>query len=134
MSAETSGTSISKGMLWAGRVLTALVVLFMLFDAFGHFMMPAPVVQAFNRLGFPLNLAPGLGFLELVCVVVYVIPSVSILGAILLTGYLGGAVAINLRVGDPIFETLFPAIFGVLVWGGIWFREGRLRALMPLKR
>src|SRR5579862_8107784 len=102
--------------LWAGRILSVLAVLFLLFDAAGHLMVPAPVAEAFNRLGYPLSLSPTLGIIALVCVVVYAIPRTSILGAILLTGYFGGAVATHLRVRDPLFDTLFPIIFGVLVW------------------
>lgn len=133
MPSDIQTAPLSKKMLWTGRILSTLAVLFLLFDAIGHLIMPAPVVQAFVRIGIPLGLARPLGILEIVCVVIYLVPRASILGAILLTGYLGGAVAINWRVGDPLFETLFPVIFGTLVWGGIWFRDERLRALMPVR-
>jgi hypothetical protein len=119
-------------ILWTGRILSALAVLFLLFDAAGHLIVPAQVVEAFNRLAFPLGLSPALGFVELICVALYAIPRTSILGAILLTGYLGGAVATHLRVRDPLFDTLFPIIFGVLVWAGLFLRDARLRALIPL--
>jgi hypothetical protein len=118
-------------ILWAGRVLSALSVLFLLFDAGGHLLMPAPVVDAFTRLAYPASLGPVLGIVELICVVLYAIPRTSILGAILLTGYLGGAVATHLRVRDPLFDTLFPIIFGVLVWAGLFLRDARVRALIP---
>jgi hypothetical protein len=121
-----------KKTLWAGRILSALSVLFLLFDAGGHLLVPSPVVEAFNRLGYPLGLSPVLAVIELVCAAVYVIPRTAILGAILLTGYLGGAVATHLRVHDPLFDTIFPIIFGVLVWGGLYWRDPRLRALIPL--
>jgi hypothetical protein len=85
-------------------------------------------------LGYPASLAVGIGGLLLACVVVYAIPGTSILGAILLTGYLGGAVATHVRVSDPLFETLFPVIFGVLTWAGIFLRDDRLRTLIPLRR
>src|SRR5947209_3542667 len=85
--------------------------------------MPAPVAVAFAQLVYPLDLAVGIGIIELVCVVLYVIPRTSLLGAILLTGYLGGAVASQLRVGHAFFETVFPVIVGLLVWGGLFFRD-----------
>ena len=126
---------VSKTRLWAGRVMTALPVLFLLFDSVIHIMKIAPVVESFKQLGFPVSLALGIGVLELVCIVVYVIPRTSILGAILLTGYLGGAVATNVRIGSPLFShVLFPVYVGVLVWGGLFLREERLRALIPLRR
>ena len=124
---------VSKTMLWAGRIVSALAVLFILFDAVLHLMKPAPVAVAFAQLGYPLDLAVGIGILELVCVAIYVIPRTSPLGAILLTGYLGGAVASQLRVGHSLFETVFPIILGVLFWGGLFFRDDRLRAIFPLR-
>jgi len=121
--------------LWASRLMRGLVVLFLLLDTGIHLAVPAPVVQAMTQLGFPLGLTVGIGVIELVCTVLYVIPATSILGAVLLTGYLGGAVAAHLRVGNPIFETLiFPVLVGSLLWGGLLLIEPRLRALMPLRR
>jgi hypothetical protein len=117
--------------LWAGRILSALSVVFLLFDAAGHLVVPPAVVEAFNRLGYPLSLSSALAVLELVCLAAYAIPRTAILGAILLTGYLGGAVATHLRVRDPVFDTIFPVIFGVLVWAGLYLRDPRLRALIP---
>jgi hypothetical protein len=122
----------SKKTLWAGRIVSVLAVLFLLFDAAGHLIVPAPVVEAFNRLGYPLPLSPTLGIIALVCAAIYAIPRTSILGAILLTGYFGGAVATHLRVRDPLFDTLFPIILAVLVWAGLFLRDSRLRALIPL--
>jgi DoxX-like family len=124
---------VAKKRLWAGRVITALATLFLLMDSAIHLIKPAPVVEAFARLGFPLSLAVELAVIEFLCLVLYLIPRTSILGAILLTGYLGGAVAINTRAGNPLFETIFPVIFGLLVWAGIFLREDRLRALVPLR-
>ena len=124
---------VSKTTLWAGRILGTLAVVFLLFDAVLHLLKPAPVAAAFAQLGYPLDLAVGIGILELVSVAVYVIPRTSLLGAILLTGYLGGAVASQLRVGHSFFETVFPIIVGVLVWGGLFFRDGRLRAALGRK-
>ena len=125
----------SKKGLWAGRIVSALVVLFLLLDSVLHMIKPAPVAQAFAELGYPLKLAIALGILELVCIAVYVIPRSSVLGAILLTGYLGGAVATQLRVGIPLFgEALFPVYIGVAAWAGLFLRDERLRALIPWKR
>jgi hypothetical protein len=98
-------------------------------------MRPAPVVEAFTKLNFPLRLAVPLGVIELVCVLLYVIPRTSILGAILLTGYLGGAVAIQLPTSNSLFgEILFPVYMGVIVWGAIFLRDEKLRALIPWRR
>jgi hypothetical protein len=126
--------SISKKSLWAGRITTGFIVAFLLFDAVIHLMKPAPVVEAFAKLGFPIRLAVPLGLIELVCVLLYVIPRSSILGAILLTGYLGGAIAIQLPTGNSLFgEVLFPIYIGVILWGGIYLRDERLRTLIPLR-
>ena len=119
--------------VWAGRIVSAFAVLFLVLDGVTHLMQPAPVAEAFQRLAFPLSLSVELGVIELACLVVYVIPRTSILGAILLTGYLGGAVATHLRVLDPLFDTIFPILIGALVWGGIYLRDARLRALVPFK-
>jgi len=119
--------------VWAGRIVSAFAVLFLVLDGVTHLMKPAPVAEAFQRLAFPLSLSIELGVIELACVVVYAIPRTSILGAILLTGYLGGAVATHLRVLDPLFDTIFPILIGALVWGGIYLRDARLRALVPFK-
>jgi hypothetical protein len=125
---------LSKKRLWAGRIISALAILFLLFDAIAKLMKVAPVLEASARLGLPANLIVGIGSLLLACVVVYAIPGTSILGAILLTGYLGGAVAIHVQVSDPLFDTLFPIIFGVLIWAGVFLRDGRLRTLIPLRK
>ncbi len=120
--------SVSKTKLWAGRIISALPVLFLLFDSVIKLMEIAPVKESFTQLGYPVSLARGIGILELVCVAVYVIPRTSVLGAILLTGYLGGAVATHVRVGDPLFShVLFPTYVGVLLWFGLYLREERLR-------
>ena len=120
---------------WAGVVLTVLPVLFMLFDSVIHLMVIPPVVESFTQLGYPVSTARALGVIELVCIVLYLIPRTSVLGAILLTGYLGGAVATNLRVGSPLLSnTLFPVYVGVLAWGGLFLRDERVRALIPVRR
>jgi len=121
-------------MLWTGRVLTTLVILFLLFDAFGKFVKPAPVVDAFTRLGIPIALSASIGTLLLVCTILYAIPRTSVLGATLLTGYFGGAVAIHMRAGSTPFEIVFPVIFGILAWAGIYVRDCGLRKVFPLRR
>jgi len=114
--------------------MSALPVLFMLFDSVIKIMVIDAVVSSFGELGYPVSLAVGIGILELVCLIVYVIPQTSVLGAILLTGYLGGAVASDLRIGTPLFSNiLFPVYVGVLIWGGLYMRDTRLRALIPLR-
>lgn len=123
---------MSKKALWGGRITSGLVTAFLLFDAVIHLLRPAPVVEAFAKLHLPLSLAVDLGIIELLCLVLYVIPRTSILGAVLLTGYLGGAVAIQVTTSNSLFgEILFPVYVGVLVWGGIYLRDDRLRALFP---
>jgi hypothetical protein len=124
----------SKTLLWSGRIISTLIVLFLVFDSILKFIKPAPVVEAFAHLGLPVSLAVILGILCLICTALYAIPPTSILGAILLTGYLGGAVATHLRAGDPLFShVLFPSYLGVLLWLGLYLREHRLRALIPLR-
>jgi hypothetical protein len=123
-----------RARLWTGRVLTTLATLFLLFYAAGKFAMPTFVVDAFTRLGVPTEQGMGIGMLLLITTLVYAIPRTSVLGAILLTGYLGGAVAIQMRAGSPTFETVFPVIMGVLVWAGISLRECRLRSIFPIRR
>ena len=131
MQEDNPTAPVSKKMLWAGRIMSALPVLMLLMSAVMKFMKPASVVEGFAHLGFPESLALGLGILEIACTVVYVIPRTAVLGAILLTGYLGGATVTHLRVGDPFF---MPVILGMLVWGGLFLRDARLRALIPLRR
>jgi DoxX-like family len=134
MQVPTQASVHSTKSLWAGRIVSGLVTAFLLFDAIIHLMKPAPVVEAFAKLGFPIRLAVPLGIVELVCVLLYVIPGASILGAILLTGYLGGAIAIQLPTGNPFFgEVLFPAYIGIFLWGGIYLRDERLRTLIPFR-
>ncbi len=124
---------VSKKMLWTGRITSALPALFLLFDAVAKLVKPAPVVEATVRLGYPESVILGLGIVLLASTVLYLIPRTAVLGAILLTGYLGGAVATHVRVGAGLFSVLFPVFFGVLVWGGLFLRDDRLRALIPLR-
>jgi hypothetical protein len=126
---------ISKGQLWAGRILSGIAVLFMLFDTVIHAMKPPAVIQGFAQLGFPLSIAIPLSAIEFIAVVLYVIPRTSAFGAILLTGYLGGAVAAQVRIGAPLFSTVLAPIYVALfLWGGLYLRDERVRALIPLRR
>ena len=134
MQSETRAVSSSKKMLWTGRILSALAALFLLFDGVAKLFKPAPVVEATVQLGYPESVILGLGIVLTACTILYLIPRTSVLGAILLTGYLGGAVATHVRVGGPLFSVIFPVIFGVLIWGGLFLREDRLRTLLPLRR
>jgi DoxX-like protein len=131
---QSQAQTSSKAALWTGRILSGVTILFMLFDAVAHLIKPAPVVTAFAQLGVPLQLAIPLGIIELVCIVAYAMPRTSLVGAILLTGYLGGAVVTQLRVGNPLFaQALFPVYVGLLVWGGLYLRDQRLHALIPVR-
>ena len=133
----TSITSASTGkkMLWAGRILSALVIVFLLFDGVIKVIEMDIVKQTMAELGYPVQVAFGLGILTLVIAVLYAIPHTAVLGAILLTGLLGGAIATHLRVGSPIYShLLFGAYLGLMAWGGLFLRDRRLRALIPLRR
>jgi hypothetical protein len=128
---------VSKPALWLGRVLSGLVILFLLFDG-AIKLVPWPVVtETMNRIGYGSSetLARSLGIITIVCTVLYAIPPTSILGAILLTGYLGGAMASHLRIGSPLFShILFGFYLGLMVWGGLWLRDRSLRASIPFRR
>jgi DoxX-like family len=126
--------TVSKTMVWAGRVLSGLLVLFLTFDSVIKFVKPPTVTETFAHIGWPDRLALNLGIVLLVCTLLYAIPKTCILGAILLTGYLGGAVATHTRIGDPLFShILFPVYLGVLLWGTLFLRDERVRALIPLR-
>lgn len=124
----------TKGQLWTGRVLSTLAILFLTFDSVIKFLHLPMVAEASAKLGYKNDTIFNVGIVLLVCVVLYAIPQTSILGAILLTGYLGGAVATHVRVGDPLFShILFPTYLGTLLWLGLYLRDTRLRALVPLR-
>ena len=131
MSSEVQ--TVSKGQLWAGRMIGGLPALFLLVDAIMKFVKPPAVVDATVKLGYPESVIIGLGAVLLLGTVLYLIPKTSVLGAILLTGYLGGAVATHVRVQEGWFPIVFPVIFGILLWLGLYLRDDRLRALLPLK-
>ena len=132
MQARAANT-VSKGRLWTGRIISALVVLFLLFDSITKVMKVRAVLEASAQLGYPENTIAAIGAILLVCTVFYIIPQTAVLGAILLTGYLGGAVAANVRVASAMFNTLFPIVFAALAWTGIFLRESRLGALIPFR-
>lgn len=125
-----SAPNISPAALWTGRIMSILPCLMLLFSAGMKLAGPPQMADGFKHLGIPLDQAFGLGVLELSCTVIYLVPRTSVIGAILLTGYLGGAIQSHLRVGDPYYTQV---ILGVLLWGGLWLRDPRLRALLPLK-
>ena len=127
-------TAVSTKSIWAGRILSVLMVLFLLFDGITKLLKVRQVLDAQARLGYPADIAPQIGAIVLACTVVYVIPRTSILGAILLSGYLGGAVASQLRIGAPLFDMSFPIVFSVLVWGGLFLRDPQLRTLIPVRK
>jgi hypothetical protein len=124
--------SISTTSLWAGRVISTLVVLFLVFDGTIKALRLPAVVDGSVKAGYPAGTVLPIGLVLLACVVVYVIPRTSILGAILLTGYLGGATATMVRMSNPWFG--FPAGFGALVWAGLFLRDERLRTLIPVRK
>ncbi|HZU22789.1 MAG TPA: DoxX family protein [Terriglobales bacterium] len=125
--------AVSAARLTAGWVISGFMAAFMLFDVVGKFVKPAPVVDAFVRTGWPIQLSSTVGAILLVCAILYLVPATAVLGAVLLTGYLGGAVATNLRLQNPLLShTLFPVYFGILIWVGLWLREPRLESIFPL--
>jgi len=125
-----SNQVISKKLIWTGRILSALVVLFFLMDGVMKLFKPAVVVEATRQLGYPESHIVGIGVVLLACTLLYIFPRTSILGAILLTGYMGGAVASQVRVGAGWFNVMFALMFGVLVWAGLWLRDMRVRNLL----
>jgi DoxX-like protein len=120
----------ARKMIWSGRVLTVLTALFMLLDGVMKIVKPPQVLEATARLAYPLSALTGIGVVLIACTLIYLIPRTSILGAVLLSGYLGGAVASNARAGSGWFETIFPMLFAVLVWAGLALRDRRLRSLL----
>jgi hypothetical protein len=128
---EIAPAGVSKGILWTSYIVSAIPVFMLLFSSVLKLMKPPAVVKGFNDFGYPQRLILILGVVELACTVVYMIPRTSVLGAILLTGYLGGATATHVRINDPSF--VGPVLFGVMIWLGLFLRDRRLRALIPLR-
>lgn len=134
MQPNTQTVPVSKKKIWAGRIVSALPILFLLMDGIMKLFKPSLVVEATVKLGYPENVIVPLGIVLTVCTLLYAIPRTAMLGAILLTGYLGGAVATHVRLSEGLFPVTFPIIMGVLIWGGLWLRDDRVRALIPLRQ
>jgi hypothetical protein len=127
--AQAQGRTSSRQRL-TGRILTAIAILFLLFDSIIKFTGIPAVTESMTQLGYPIDSAVVIGTLELVCIAIYLIPRTSILGAVLLTGYFGGAIATHVRVGNPLFShILFPTYIAALIWIGLYLRDARLRAV-----
>lgn len=120
----------SKKVIWSGRIMSAVPALFLLVVGIMK-LKPAFVVEATLQLGYAERVIPGFGIVLLICTVVYLICRTAVLGAILLTGYLGGAVAAHVRAGDSLFTIIFPVILAATLWGGLYLRDKQLRALVP---
>ena len=133
MQSDTQTVPVSKMRLWAGRIMSALPALFLLVDGAMKLLKLQVVVKATVGLGYVETVILPLGVVLLTCTILYLIPRTAVLGAILLTGYLGGAVATHVRAGQGLFEILFPVALGVLLWGGLVLRDDRLRTLIPLR-
>ena len=128
----TANHAGSRRTLWTGRVISGLAVAFLVFDSIGKLLEVQPVIDGTKRLGYSPDLVFGLGVTLISCVLAYLVPWTSVLGAVLLTGYLGGAVATHVRVGNPLLtHVLFPTYIAALLWGGLMLRDARLRALLP---
>jgi hypothetical protein len=134
MLSTTQSAPVANTTNRARRIISALAVLFLAFDGIIKVLKLAPAVEATTQLGYPAGLVITIGVLELTCLAVYVIPRTSVLGAILLTGYLGGAIATQVRAGTPLFSIVFPIIIGALIWGDLFLRDERLRTVIPLRK
>jgi hypothetical protein len=127
----TTNHAGSMRALWTGRVLSGLAVAFLIFDSVGKLLEVQPVIDGTQQLGYPPDIVFSLGVTLLSCVLAYLVPRTSVLGAVLLTGYLGGAVATHVRVGNPLFtHVLFPTYVAALLWGGLMLRDSRLRVVL----
>ncbi|MFL6245464.1 MAG: DoxX family protein [Thermoanaerobaculia bacterium] len=121
---------ISRKAQITGRILSGIAVLFLLFDAIGKLMRPAAVIDGTTQLGWPVSVILPLGIIQVICLIAYLVPRTAVLGAILWAGYLGGAIATHVRIGNPLFShILFPVYVAALLWGGLWLRDRRVRTL-----
>ncbi|MGC2775027.1 MAG: DoxX family protein [Bradyrhizobium sp.] len=137
MSMVTLDAPVSRAELWSGRALSGLVTLFLLFDGAIKLVPLGVVTQTLDQMGYGASdtTARALGLITIVCTMLYALPPTSFVGAILLTGYLGGAIASHVRIGSPLFShVLFGLYLGLMVWGGLWLRDRRLRRLLPQLR
>lgn len=124
-----------KAMLWTGRMMSGLLVAFMLMDSVIKLILIQPVIDTMTQMGLPVAMARPIGAIELTATLLYAIPRTSVLGAVLLTGVFGGAIASHWRLDSPLFShTLFGVYLGLLAWGGLWLRDPRVRAVTPLLR
>lgn len=131
MQATMHPAPVSNQARWTGRILSALIIAFLLIEGVMKLFNPPPVAEAQALLQVPDSKTFAIGVLLLICTVVYLVPRTAVLGAILLTGYLGGAGAIQMRVDAPVFSLVFPVLLGLILWAGLYLREPRLRALVP---
>jgi hypothetical protein len=131
METTPASAPLSTKVLWTSRIMSALPVLLLLFSGTMKLVKPPGLAEGIAHLGLPANLVLGLGILELTCTVIYLIPRTAVLGAILLTGYLGGAMLTHLRIGEPCYVQF---LLGVLIWGGLYLRDRRVRALIPFRQ
>lgn len=135
MQTVTQTAPVSNRAIWAGRIISGVVIAFLLLDGIMKLIPLNIVLETSEQLGIPTTLARLLGVLTLACTILYAIPRTSVLGAILLTGYLGGAIYTHLRVGSPLFtHILFGVYLGLMIWGGLYLRDERVRALIPIAR
>lgn len=134
-SSPVSLSPVSKSALWTGRVLSGIAVLFLAFDASLKLFLASAAVEGTTQLGYQANVLFPLGVVQLICLILYLFPRTSVLGAVLWTGYLGGAIATHVRLANPwLTHILFPTYVAALLWGGLWLRDTRLRALLPFVR
>ncbi|MEO6878504.1 MAG: DoxX family protein [Gemmatimonadaceae bacterium] len=132
---QLDASSRPRGRMWMSLGMSAIAVLFLAFDGVTKLMLVPPVVTGMKQLGYPASAAFGIGTVLLICTVLYVVPRTAVLGAVLLTGYLGGAVASQVRVNAPLLSrVLFPIYVAVFIWGGLYLRDSRVRALLPFGR
>jgi hypothetical protein len=131
MVSHVHASALPGTALWAGRIISWLIALFLLVDGVAKLFKPTPVIDATVKLGYAESVIIPLGIVLTACTILYLIPRTAILGAILLTGYLGGAVATHVRAADGAFGVVFAATFGMLLWLGLYLRDHRLRALLP---
>lgn len=134
MQTSPSSAPVSKGALWTGRILSGILALFLAWGGISDLTKAPQVVEGMVKYGYPESSLLWIGIALLAGVVLYVIRNTAVLGAVVLTGYLGGAVSTHVRGGDPVGRMLFPVIFAILLWGALYLRDDRLRALVPLRR
>lgn len=127
---DTLKTTSSKGMFWTGRIISYICILFLLFDAIMKVIREKHTIEASAKLGWPIETLQPLGFILLICTILYMIPRTAVMGAILLTAYLGGATATSVYAHQPYY---FAVIFGILVWAGLYLRHAKLRSLVPME-